>query len=101
MKDNASKFPSPESGIINSFVIGSAQKKAGDCFRPLSRGLSIPSLTASSCGERIKRFRPLSRGLSIPSSLFSTTSRKRLSFRPLSRGLSIPSHLPPSSGDLG
>ena len=39
-----SRFPSPESGIINSFRILRFLIQGYLSFRPLSRGLSIPSI---------------------------------------------------------
>ena len=61
------EFPSPESGIINSFISRSLFRKLNESFRPLSRGLSIPSWTLLVYIIRQISFRPLSRGLSIPS----------------------------------
>ena len=60
-------FPSPESGIINSFAAQVAAETQSPGFRPLSRGLSIPSKMAENTLRKYISFRPLSRGLSIPS----------------------------------
>ena len=60
-------FPSPESGIINSFDMWVNLEKLLLSFRPLSRGLSIPSSSTNILAILKLSFRPLSRGLSIPS----------------------------------
>ena len=61
------RFPSPESGIINSFTNVNWEETIMKRFRPLSRGLSIPSKWEVTMKVTLLCFRPLSRGLSIPS----------------------------------
>ena len=75
--------------FLLTYVVGREVAPCG--FRPLSRGLSIPSAKEEDVAKKFLGFRPLSRGLSIPSGLASHSTLQLTRFRPLSRGLSIPS----------
>ena len=86
----ANRFPSPESGIINSFSHVQNQTMNQISFRPLSRGLSIPSAKLYTLSHVVVFPSPES---GIINSFSKMLLRKHGNgcFRPLSRGLSIPS----------
>ena len=75
---NSLKFPSPESGIINSFLKAQAKKAKKMAFPSPESGIINSFPAATVVANLLWSFRPLSRGLSIPSigcSISTSTSK--------------------------